>query len=75
MAARRLLFPQVGQVTWESFDLPARPEPYTLIVEALCSLISVGTELALYTGSHIGFTLSEPPFTLMPHRPGYAQNQ
>jgi 2-desacetyl-2-hydroxyethyl bacteriochlorophyllide A dehydrogenase len=35
-------------------------------------LISVGTELALYTGTHIGFTLPEPPFPMMPQRPGYA---
>jgi 2-desacetyl-2-hydroxyethyl bacteriochlorophyllide A dehydrogenase len=72
VAAKRLLFPQVGQVMWESFEIPARPEPHTVIAEALCSLISVGTELALYTGTHIGFTLPEPPFPMMPQRPGYA---
>ena len=72
MAARRLLFPQVGEVTWEAFDLPNRPEPHTVIAEAICSLISVGTELALYTGTHIGFTRPDPPFPMMPQRPGYA---
>jgi 2-desacetyl-2-hydroxyethyl bacteriochlorophyllide A dehydrogenase len=39
---------------------------------ALYSLVSVGTELALYTGTHIGFTLPNPPFPMMPQRPGYA---
>lgn len=34
--------------------------------------MSPGTELAIFTGSHIGFTLPQPPFPLMPHRPGYA---
>lgn len=72
MTARRLLFPQVGEVTWEAFDLPNRPEPHTVIAEAICSLISVGTELALYTGTHIGFTMPDPPFPMMPQRPGYA---
>jgi len=72
MAATRLLFPQIGQVTWETFDLPTTPEPHMVIAETLCSLISVGTELALYTGTHIGFTLPEPPFPMMPQHPGYA---
>ena len=72
MIAKRLLFPEVGRVEWESFEVPADPGPYTLVAEALCSLISIGTELALYTGSHIGFTLPDPPFPMMPQRPGYA---
>jgi 2-desacetyl-2-hydroxyethyl bacteriochlorophyllide A dehydrogenase len=72
LIARRLLFPEVGCVEWESFELPGEPGPYTLVAEALCSLISIGTELALYTGSHIGFTLPDPPFPMMPQRPGYA---
>jgi len=66
------LFPQVGRVTWEDFDLPPYPGPHSVVAEALCSLISVGTELALYTGTHIGFTLPDPPFPMMPQRPGYA---
>ncbi len=72
MTARRLLFPQVRHATWETFDVPTKPEPHTIIAEAVCSLISVGTELALYTGTHIGFTLPDPPFPMMPQRPGYA---
>ena len=28
--------------------------------------------MAIYTGTHIGYSLPEPPFPLMPHRPGYA---
>ncbi len=72
MQAKRLLFPQVNQVTWETFELPAKPEPYTVVAESICSLVSGGTELAIFTGTHIGFALPEPPFPLMPHRPGYA---
>jgi 2-desacetyl-2-hydroxyethyl bacteriochlorophyllide A dehydrogenase len=70
--AKRLLFPEVGQVQWETFEVPVKPDPHTVIAESLCSLVSVGTELALYTGSHIGFTLPKPPFPMMPQRPGYA---
>jgi 2-desacetyl-2-hydroxyethyl bacteriochlorophyllide A dehydrogenase len=42
------------------------------VAETLCSLISTGTELAIYTGSHIGYSLPDPPFPLMPNNPGYA---
>ena len=72
MTAERLLFPEIGQVCWETFELPAEPEPHSVVAETLCSLISVGTELAIYTGSHIGFSLPDPPFPLMPNYPGYA---
>jgi 2-desacetyl-2-hydroxyethyl bacteriochlorophyllide A dehydrogenase len=72
MHARRLLFPKVGRVEWETVDIPDDPAPHSVVAEALCSLISVGTELAIYTGSHIGFTLPEPPFPMIPNRPGYA---
>jgi len=72
MTAKRLLFPKIGQVTWETFDPPTAPEPHAVIARATTSLISVGTELAIYTGSHMGFTLPNPPFPMMPNNPGYA---
>jgi 2-desacetyl-2-hydroxyethyl bacteriochlorophyllide A dehydrogenase len=72
MQHTRLLFPEVRKVKWEYFDLPDKPDPYDFITMAHCSLVSVGTELALYTGTHIGFTLPNPPFPMMPQRPGYA---
>jgi 2-desacetyl-2-hydroxyethyl bacteriochlorophyllide A dehydrogenase len=72
MHGRRLVFPEIRRVQWEAFDIPDKPGPHFVVAEALCSLISVGTELALYTGTHIGFTLPNPPFPMMPQRPGYA---
>jgi 2-desacetyl-2-hydroxyethyl bacteriochlorophyllide A dehydrogenase len=72
MAERQLLFSEVGRVQWETFEVPVTPDAHTLVAETLCTLISVGTELALYTGTHIGFTLPDPPFPMMPQRPGYA---
>jgi 2-desacetyl-2-hydroxyethyl bacteriochlorophyllide A dehydrogenase len=72
MKDKRLLFPEVGRSIWEPVDLPEKPEPYNVIVKTSTSLISVGTELAIYTGSHIGFTLPNPPFPMMPNNPGYA---
>ncbi len=70
--AQRLYFPQIKQVRWETIDISQPPAPHTVVAETLCSLISVGTELAIYTGSHIGYSLPNPPFPLMPHHPGYA---
>jgi len=72
MKAKHILFPQVKQATWEEFTLPDRPGPHELIIRSDHSLISVGTELALYSGTHIGFSLPNPPFPMMPQRAGYA---
>ncbi len=72
MQALRLLFPEVNQAAWEHFEIPEPPEAHAVVARSLCSLVSPGTELAIFTGSHIGFSLPRPPFPLMPHRPGYA---
>jgi 2-desacetyl-2-hydroxyethyl bacteriochlorophyllide A dehydrogenase len=72
MKTRRLKFPAVGQVEWETADIPTGLDPYTVVIRARKSLISVGTELAIFSGSHIGFSLENPPFPMMPNNPGYA---
>jgi threonine dehydrogenase-like Zn-dependent dehydrogenase len=70
--AQRLFFPRIDEVSWEAFEVPEPPEAHNVVARSLCSLVSPGTELAIFTGSHIGFTLPKPPFPMMPHRPGYA---
>jgi len=70
--AKRLLFPEINRTAWEEFDAPEVPAPHGVVARSICSLVSPGTELAIYTGTHMGFSLSEPPFPLIPHRPGYA---
>lgn len=70
--ASRLLFPAIRQVVWEPFEVPDTPEPHAVVAQTVCSLISAGTEIAVYTGTHIGFSLPEPPFRLIPFHPGYA---
>ena len=72
MLAKRLLFPAVRQVVWETFEIPDRPDSYTIVAEALCSLVSAGTELAIYTGTHTNFTSATPTFQTIPFHPGYA---
>ncbi len=46
--------------------------PYAVGVRNSYSLISPGTELALFTGTHIGFTDPEIAWAEYPIRPGYA---
>lgn len=57
---------------WETFALPEKNSPHDIVAEARFSLVSAGTEVALYTGTHIGFSLEHPPFPMMPQRAGYA---
>ena len=55
MRARRLVCKAIRQIEWESFEIPEVPAPHEVVVKSACSLISAGTELAMYSGSHIGF--------------------
>ncbi len=70
MQARRLVCRDVGRIEWESFEIGAEPAPHELVIRSVCSLISAGTELALYSGTHIGFSQSGLP--LLPQELGYA---
>ena len=70
MRARRLVCNAIRQIEWESFEIPEVPAPHEVVVKAACSLISAGTELAMYSGSHIGFSGPDPP--QFPIEMGYA---
>ena len=61
MRARRLLCTAIGQIEWETFEIAEAPAPHEVVVKAACSLISAGTELAMYSGSHSGFSRPDPP--------------
>jgi 2-desacetyl-2-hydroxyethyl bacteriochlorophyllide A dehydrogenase len=61
MQARRLLCTAIRQIEWEQYEIPEKPGPSEIIIKTACSLISAGTEIAIYSGSHIGFTLPNPP--------------
>jgi 2-desacetyl-2-hydroxyethyl bacteriochlorophyllide A dehydrogenase len=73
MQARRLICTATRQLEWEPYEIPDPPGPHDVIVRAACSLVSAGTEIAVYSGSHIGFTLPNPPEWLrFPIGMGYA---
>jgi len=69
---QRLIFPEINRTAWEDFDIPGSPAAHEVIARSITSLVSAGTELSIYTGAHMGYSLPNPPFPLMPHRPGYA---
>ena len=70
MCARRLLCTAIGQIEWETFEIAEAPAPHEVVVKTACSLISAGTELAMYSGSHSGFSRPDPP--QFPIELGYA---
>jgi hypothetical protein len=72
MIAKRAVITNIRKLDWESFNLPDKPNQHEVFLKALYSLISPGTELAIFTGKHRGFSLPNPPFPLLPSYPGYA---
>ncbi len=72
--ARRIVFPEVRRVACEEVPIPA-PEglrPHDLLIRTACSLVSAGTEIAIYSGSHIDYTIPGSTYPRMPHHPGYS---
>jgi 2-desacetyl-2-hydroxyethyl bacteriochlorophyllide A dehydrogenase len=72
--ARRIVFPQIHRAEWERVPLPAPDQlgPAEALVRAHCTLVSAGTEIAIYSGTHIGYTIPGATYPRLPHRPGYA---
>jgi 2-desacetyl-2-hydroxyethyl bacteriochlorophyllide A dehydrogenase len=56
----------------EEYELGEQLPPDQLLVKNEFSLISPGTELALYTGTHTGIHNPDIPFAKYPFYPGYA---
>ncbi len=61
MRARRLVCRAMRQLAWDAFPVPDVPAPHAVVVKSACSLISAGTEIAMYSGSHHGFSQPHPP--------------
>jgi 2-desacetyl-2-hydroxyethyl bacteriochlorophyllide A dehydrogenase len=72
MKAKRLVFPSKLKVEIEDYDIPDAPGPDEVLIENVYGLISPGTELAMFTETHIGFPDPEFRYAKFPFRPGYA---
>lgn len=69
----KTVFPAPNEVALREDDLPAAPPPHAVRIRTQYSLISPGTELALLTQTHIGFSMPEThPWVRYPLYPGYA---
>src|SRR2546423_15070191 len=70
MEGYRWVVPGERQVRWEAFELP-EPGPGQALLRTEASLISAGTELAIYTGIHQGLTNPNTSWPQYPQPMGY----
>src|SRR5947209_20131601 len=66
----RWVVPGQRQTRWETIELPP-PGPGQLLVRTEASLVSAGTELAIYTGIHQGLTNPNVSWPKYPQPMGY----
>ncbi len=67
-----IVFTEPHHVALESEDLNFNAEGDRVLIETEYSLVSPGTELALYTGTHVGIDDPANKFAKYPFYPGYA---
>lgn len=74
MKSFRVTFPGERRCTIEEHELPARPGPGQLMVKNVVSLISPGTEMAIYQRTHRAFSDDVPSQSWVgyPAYPGYS---
>ncbi len=72
MKIRQLCFPEKMRVEEEESEISDTPGDDQVLVENRYSLISPGTELAMFTETHIGFPIPDFKYAKYPFRPGYA---
>ena len=70
--AKRVVFPEIKRAEWESVTLPAELGPNQLRIRTTRTLVSAGTEIAIYSGSHIGYSTPGSRYPRLPFYPGYA---
>ena len=72
MKAKQLVFSGKMVVETVEVEVPDRPAPGEILVEQLYGLISPGTELAMFTQTHVGFPRPDFGYARYPFYPGYA---
>jgi len=72
MKAKRLVFPGKLKVETEEIEIADTPGDEEVLVENVYGLISPGTELAMFTETHINFPDPDFKYASYPFRPGYA---
>ena len=72
MEIQRLVFPSKDRCEIENLTVPDEIGPSDVLVRNRFSLISAGTELAMFTRTHRGFDEPEFSYAKYPFYPGYA---
>src|SRR5207302_7081960 len=72
IAAKRVVFPTIKHAEWEAVSLPDELGPTEVLVKAVQTLVSAGTEIAIYSGAHIGYRTPGARYPRLPFYPGYA---
>ena len=72
MKIKLLVFPEKMTVEVEESELPDEPGHGEFLLENIYALISPGTELAMFTETHVGFPDPDFAYAKFPFRPGYA---
>ena len=71
MKIKQIVFPSKMKAEIVETEIPDTPGPEELLVENIYSLISPGTELAMFTESHAGFPVPDFKYAKFPFYPGY----
>ena len=69
---RRIVFTKPFHLEFESSHVEETLKEQQVLIRTIYSLISPGTELALYTGTHVGINDPNNHFAKYPFYPGYA---
>ncbi|MDE2932222.1 MAG: zinc-binding alcohol dehydrogenase [Chloroflexota bacterium] len=72
MKIQSLVFPGKDQCLVEATTIPDNPGTGEVLIRNRLSLISAGTELAMFTETHRGFAEADFSYASYPFRPGYA---
>jgi len=72
MDVQSLVFSEKDRCLVETSTIPDDPGPGEALIQNRLSLISAGTELAMFTETHRGFEEPDFAYAKFPFRPGYA---
>ena len=70
--AKRVVFPEIKRAQWETTSLPEQLGPNQVRIRTARTLVSAGTEIAIYSGTHIGYSTPGARYPRLPFYPGYA---
>jgi len=71
MKALRVVFAAANECVLEEFDLPDQLESNNVLIKTVTTLVSIGTEMSIYDGTHSAIPDPENRWAKYPFFPGY----